>query len=418
MKMMLVTFGTAGDVFPLLGVGRALQARGHEVHVASTPQYQAAAEGAGLLFHALEGIPGASDAPDFYHPTRSMRLVAERMLIPAVKTVYELLSSLNPAEWVIIANNHCLGARVAQEKLGHTLLTCVISPFGLASIQQMPVTPGLACPPWAPAFLRRAFYGFVARLWDRELAPSINGFRATLGLPPAKNIWYEWCLSPQRVIGLFPAAFAPNPSDWPRQFVHGGFTVFDQGVSHAFPEELRQPGPPLVVFAAGSAGQAAGAFFDAAISASSGQPWRAVLLTGSKGMAAGDSVPTNVYRYRYVPLSQLMPLSSLIVHHGGMGTISLAFSAGVPQIAVPLGHDQFDNAERLVRAGIGKRLLKPHDLAAQLRSLIEECLRDQALSARCRQLQQADPFDPALSGLCELIEAARVRPGDQAGRMS
>src|SRR5579863_6730914 len=81
-KILLVALGTAGDVFPLLGLGRALQERGHQVQVASTIQYKMAIERGGLGFLPLHGIPGATDHPDYYHSSRSMHVVSEHLLIP------------------------------------------------------------------------------------------------------------------------------------------------------------------------------------------------------------------------------------------------------------------------------------------------------------------------------------------------
>ena len=410
MRIMLVAFGTAGDVFPLIGVGRALGKRGHEVHVASLPDHQSSVERAGLISHVLRGIPGIKGLPDFYHPRRSMRVVAERLLIPALEPIYELLSTLNPAEWTVFANSQAYGARIAQEKYGILLTTFIITPFALRSVQRMPVTPGIACPQWMPLVVRRAFLGVATRLWDRELAPALNAFRKTLGLEAVKDIWYDWCLSPHRVIGLFPEWYAPNPGDWPAQFRYGGFTVFDEGVSQEVPAELAGPGNPLVVFAAGSAGQAAADFFQTAITASASQSWRAVLLTGEPVNSSYTPLPANVFRYSYVPLSQLLRLSSLVVHHGGTGTTSLALAAGVPQVVVPFGHDQFDNAVRIEQLGVGRRVLKSADLSRQLRMTIAQILQDHSLSTRCRALAPSAAVDASLTAVCEMIEAD-VRSG-------
>ena len=405
MKVMLVAFGTAGDVFPLIGVGRALAKRGHDVHVASLPDHQRSVEKAGLISHVLTGIPGIKGGPDFYHPRRSMRVVAERLLIPALQPVYELFSTLNPAEWTVFANSQAYGARIAQEKLGISLTTFIITPFTLRSVERMPITPGIACPQWMPFVVRRAFLGVAAKLWDRELAPALNAFRRTLGLEAVKDIWYNWCLSPDRVIGLFPKWYAPKPGDWPAQFRHGGFTVFDEGLSQEVPAELARPGNPLVVFAAGSSGQAAADFFQAAIAASSAQGWRAVLLTGEPNNWFSTPLPANAFQYCYVPMSQLLPMASLVVHHGGIGTISLALAVGVPQIVVPFGHDQFDNAVRIEQLGVGRRVLKSAGLPRQLRITIAQMLRDDSLSTRCRALAPRAAVDASLTAVCEQIEA-------------
>jgi MGT family glycosyltransferase len=421
MRLMIVTIGTAGDVFPMVGIAKAMRDRGHEVHIASTPEYGDLATQLAFVFHSLNGIPGTTDAPDYYHPTRSMRLVAQRLLIPAIEPVFRLLSSVcSGREWLVAANCHCYGARMAQEREGLPLLTCVVTPFHLRSAESMPITPGLACPPWAPRIFRAAFGAFVSRLWDRELAASLNGFRATINLPPVQHIWYDWSLSPQRVLGLFPSWFAPKPKDWPGQFVHAGFTTFNRGVAGDVPGELLESGPPLVVFAAGSAGGAAAGFFQAAISASEGQPWRAVLLAGNHLSCPDLVLPRNVHRFQYLPMSQLLSLSSAVVHHGGLGTISLALSAGVPQIAVPFGHDQFDNAARLERLQVGRSIRGSRNLASALGAAVAEMLQDTSIRSRCRGLQQNTSFDGSLDFVCRQIEAdfnrfGRDRPVAAAG---
>jgi len=405
MKVMLVVLGTAGDVFPLIGIGRALQIRGHDVQLASTADYAATVQRSGLPFYKLQDVPGIRNVPDLYHPTRSMHVLAKRLLIPAIEPVYQLLAHLDPSEWAVLATPPCYGARIAQERLGIRLTTCAISPFALRSVNLMPITPGISCPPWAPIIFRRAFFAFVSKLWDRVLGPSINEYRMTLGLGGVKNIWYDWCLSPDRVLGLFPEWFVPRPPDWPSQFVYGGFTVFDQGVSGEVPAELGQPGDPMVIFAAGSAGQAAAAFFRDAVSVSAGQPWRAVILTGEGSNWTRRALPPNVYCYNYVPLSQLLPRSAVIVHHGGFGTISIALGAAVPQIVIPFGHDQFDNAVRIEQLGVGRQMLKAKDAAALLRSAIVNMLQESTVHARCREVAPKADINESLRRVCEQIES-------------
>ena len=41
------------------------------------------------------------------------------------------------------------------------------------------------------------------------------------------------------------------------------------------------------------------------------------------------------------------------MHHGGIGSTAQGLAAGVPQLLMPLAHDQFDNAARLKQFGVG-----------------------------------------------------------------
>jgi len=406
MKALVIGVGVAGDVFPLMGVGRALAQRGHEVVLAASPHYQREAEGAGLPFCPLEGVPGTVHAADYYDPIRSMRLVADQMLIPALKPVYELMSAPRFKHWTFVANGFAYGARIAQEKHRLALTTCIVSPICLRSCQAMPVTPGVVLPSWSPLFIRRAYYNLVSRLWDKRIGPGLNAFREPLGLPPVRRIWYDWSLSPTRVIGLFPEWFAPKPADWPPQFVHGGFTVFDRGQDRELPRELLEPGDPLVVFTAGSAGEAAAPFFRACLEASRGRRWRAIVLTGGL-RSFPENRPPNLFVFDYLPLSNLLPKSALVVHHGGLGTLSLALASGTPQLVIPLGHDHFDNAARVERLGAGRRLLKTSNLGIRLGNLIEEMLGGPSWRAKCLALASQVHNDRSLERVCNLIEADR-----------
>jgi len=48
-----------------------------------------------------------------------------------------------------------------------------------------------------------------------------------------------------------------------------------------------------------------------------------------------------------MPLASLLPYSSCIVYHGGIGTCAEALKGGVSHLVMPMAFDQFDNANRL-----------------------------------------------------------------------
>ena len=80
-------------------------------------------------------------------------------------------------------------------------------------------------------------------------------------------------------------------------------------------------------------------------------------------LALGDDVdvdelgtlPANIRPLGWVPLSSVLTECTAIVHHGGSGTTLTALAAGVPQLVLPHGADQFINAEVVARHGLGLR---------------------------------------------------------------
>jgi len=83
----------------------------------------------------------------------------------------------------------------------------------------------------------------------------------------------------------------------------------------------------------------------------------------------------------------LFPRCSVIVHHGGAGTTAAALRAGVPTIITPFFLDQFDSAAMVAREGVGIAMkqfskVSPTDLA----NALTQCLSDRGMQERCQVL--------------------------------
>jgi UDP:flavonoid glycosyltransferase YjiC (YdhE family) len=74
----------------------------------------------------------------------------------------------------------------------------------------------------------------------------------------------------------------------------------------------------------------------------------------------------------WVPQAAVLAKADLVVHHGGSGTTLGALAAGVPQLVLPQGADQFTNATALVGAGAAVRLdeVTPAAVAEHARALL------------------------------------------------
>jgi UDP:flavonoid glycosyltransferase YjiC (YdhE family) len=68
------------------------------------------------------------------------------------------------------------------------------------------------------------------------------------------------------------------------------------------------------------------------------------------------NVPPGVTARAWVPQAAVLAQAALVVHHGGSGTTLGALAAGVPQLVLPQGADQFTNAAALVESGAAARL--------------------------------------------------------------
>ncbi|WP_027346307.1 glycosyltransferase [Hamadaea tsunoensis] len=83
---------------------------------------------------------------------------------------------------------------------------------------------------------------------------------------------------------------------------------------------------------------------------------RVVVAAGRVTPAALGPLPANVTVETWVDQDAVLARAAAVVHHGGSGTTLGALAAGVPQLVLPQGADQFANAEAVFTAGAALRL--------------------------------------------------------------
>lgn len=74
----------------------------------------------------------------------------------------------------------------------------------------------------------------------------------------------------------------------------------------------------------------------------------------SKIKISGYESDKNIFFCDYAPLAALLPKISLIIHHGGIGTVYISLKKGIPQIIVPQILDQYFWAEIVLKKKLGK----------------------------------------------------------------
>jgi UDP:flavonoid glycosyltransferase YjiC (YdhE family) len=80
--------------------------------------------------------------------------------------------------------------------------------------------------------------------------------------------------------------------------------------------------------------------------------------------------PRGVVIRSYIPQHEVLPWCHAVVAHGGSGTVLGALAHGLPLLVVPQGADQWSNAEQIVSAGAGRRLLRDELSAVAVRECV------------------------------------------------
>jgi UDP:flavonoid glycosyltransferase YjiC (YdhE family) len=421
MEVLLVPYGSAGDLHPFVALGLALRARGHRVRVLTTSAAAPTAEGAGLEVVRVErdrdgvragggrlraAVDGACGLALQLAGRRWRKLARASTVLPWLRPVCAAVARLYvPGRTVVAASSPALGARLAHDWLGVPLATVHLSPALFRSAYRAPRRPPLALPAWWPPPAKRLAYRLAdALVFDRLLAGPVNAARAELGLPPLRRVLGGWQHSPQCVLGLFPAWFAPPQPDWPAATRLTGFPLFDGAGPAGLPpglEEYLAAGPPPVVFTPGTGVKQAGRFLAESAAACRRLGCRGLLLTRLAEQVPAE-LPPGVRHFAYAPFSRLLPRAAALVHHGGVGTLAQALAAGTPQLVVPRGHDQHDNAARLVELGVAAAMPPRAYRAAAVADCLTRLLTDPAVAARCREVARR-PFG-GVDEACLLLE--------------
>lgn len=111
----------------------------------------------------------------------------------------------------------------------------------------------------------------------------------------------------------------------------------------------------------------------------------------------------NYHELAYISYAEHLPRYDVVVHHAGSGVLYHCLHHGVPAVAHPLDFDQFDNAARLVAAGVAVPALR----ACELEPAILHALRDATLRQRCSAMSRVVAAYDAPGMIAKRVTAGR-----------
>lgn len=125
---------------------------------------------------------------------------------------------------------------------------------------------------------------------------------------------------------------------------------------------------------------------------------------------------------RYAPYGEVFPRARFLVHHGGIGTTGEALRTSCPQLVVPIGSDQYDNAALVAACGVGEVLRRNAVHRASMTTTLKRLLaREAGYRRRAEEISSTlrctpSGFEIAVQSLFGL--AAGAAPGAHASRAS
>lgn len=413
MHILLITLGTRGDINPFICLGKQLKALGYEVTIISSEIYHDLVRSVGMNFiscSAASEYDAVINDSHVYDARKSFKVVANYLSLTPLRKLYNIISQFDPSNTILVATSFMLGARIANEKLNIPLVSICLQPMAFWSIEETPVYAGTSIHKLS-FFFRKLILNLIDRwMIDKLFSRELNQFRSELGLHHVRNIYSKWMFSSQKNIGLFPEWFAKPASDWPKNTELTGFLhCDDENSDHAIPEELihfLRAGSPPIILTYGTGTTQCEKFYNIFIEAARKLNQRVLVLTQYP-----DQLPllnsNREMHASYVPLQIILPHAAAIIHHGGIGTLSRALSASIPQLIVPLAHDQYDNAARLEKLGAGLSLpAKKYSVNTAIKK-INELLNSEKIRSNCLLYSKKINYSQAIEQTCRVIESVK-----------
>ncbi len=418
MRIVLSTFGTFGDVNPLIALALELKRRGHRPVLAVPEMFRAKIEPLEITFFPVRPDQDQSDkrlVALIYDKKKGTEYGLREFLFPVLRQSYQDLLAAVEADGgadLLMTGELAYAGPIVAEKTGIPWASYVLAPFSFFSAYDSPVLPPY--PTLAQAQIVVPKIGHVvsrfARHVTRRWSEPVYELRKELGLARGEDPIFDAKHSSQLVLALFSHLVGEPQPDWPSKTIVTGFVFYDGDAGNAelSPqlESFLAAGSPPVVFTLGSAAVLdAGDFYEQSAQAAQMLNLRAVLLVGhDPENVPRRPVSENICIAKYAPYSKLFPRASAVVHQGGVGTTAQALRAGKPMLVMPYSHDQPDNGRRVRRLGVAKVVQRKNYTAEHAAKMVEGLLTSPRYGERARDVQREIAMEDGLKTACDALE--------------
>ena len=385
MKILVAGWDSGGGVEAVQTVVRRAVARGHDVRVLGTEGLRGRFESTGAVFRRYQYAPdndlrrAETDLVKDWQARNPLSLwvrIRDRLLIgPAREFCRDVLEELRrDAADVVVVDTMIPSALLGAEVAG---VPAVVVMHGAYMVPRAEV------PPLGTGFMPAS--GRLGRLRDRSAAaaaiaalrnglPTLNRVRAEFGLAPLRNA-LDLMGNADRVLVCSSPSYDFAPDSVPANVRYVGPQLDDTADETPGNPWAGPSGRPLVLVGLSSTVMRQERLLQRAADALGQLPVRGLVTTGPAVDPALIAAPPNVTVAQWARHADILPHCSAVITHGGHGTVMKALIAGIPQVVVPLGRDQPDNAARVVYAGAGVRLRK-NASARALRAAVARVIED------------------------------------------
>jgi MGT family glycosyltransferase len=423
LNFLITTWEGGGSVGPMLTLARKLRDAGHGVRVMSDACNRPETEALGLRFVPWTRAPSRADrsreseiirdwAAD--NPLQGIGQVIEEVFAGrAYAYAQDVIEELRrePAD-LVVTNDFLFGVMAGCESIGQPVaaMSCNIIVF---PVDDAPIAgPGHDRPmsadeaEQAKAMVRAARGAFDCGL------PALNTARALLGIPPLASLLDQLAYARVTLVAI------SKYFDMVREPVPSGYRYVGPQLDEvAWTRDLTPPSvgqtKPLILVSFSTTFQNHIGILQRVIDGLASLPVDVVVTLGPTIAPDELRAAPNCHLLASVPHGPLTREASLVVTHGGHGTLARAIMHDLPLLVVPLGRDQDGNAARVEAHGTGI-MLSPTASAAQIHDAAMRLLSEPAFAAAAARLGEAVRLEADESDIVGEVERLCCRAWSMA----
>jgi UDP:flavonoid glycosyltransferase YjiC (YdhE family) len=343
--------------------------------------------------------------------TRGSEFLLRELMLPAVRDMLADLSRATSGADLLVTNELVYAAPLLAEQTGLRWVSYALAPMSYFSVHDPCVPPMVGGGEWMhalPPFAVRLANRLAARLTHSWWRP-VRELRRELKLAPAESPFFKGKHSPHLDLAMFSPVLQPPQPDWAASTVQTGFCFYDEGdTAPELPPAIAAflaAGEPPIVFTLGSAAVfAAENFYHESARAALQLGRRALLLLGKN--PPPPDLPPSILAWDYLPYATIFPRAAAVVHQGGVGTTAQALRAGRPMVVVPFAHDQFDNAARVTRLGVGRTLARSRYTAKRIARELSTLLGNARAAPLAAEIGSRVRAERGVAAACDALERA------------
>jgi len=419
MRLVVVAFGSRGDVQPYVALGRGLQAAGYAVTLCTLAEFEPLVRDYGLGFAPMRGNirailatePGQRLLQAGRNPIALLSAMARLFETAAHELVEDCWQACRDTDAILYSLLAWFGIHHVVEKLHLPKLAVYLQP--VSPTREFAIM-GAAGGRLGGAF-NLVTYAINQQISWMLIRGALNVPRRNiLDLPP-EPFWAPFGRMHREhmpiLYGYSPLVL-PKPADWGDWIDVTGYWILEPRADWQPPAALvdfLRTGPPPVYVGFGSMrDRAPSEGVDLALGALRRAGQRGILLADDEALA-GRALPDSMIAASGIPHEWLFPQMAAVAHHCGAGTTAAGLRAGVPTITVPYFGDQPLWAERIHALGAGTRPIQRKRLTADnLAAAIQVATTDAAMRQRAADLGARLRAE---DGVARAVECIRARLG-------